>query len=137
MTNVQTVMTNAWSIARKGAAKFGGSVKMYFAQALKMAWAVAKRANIVDSIFVAYHKNETLLFGTTHLDAQVFGIGRLQEPGRIGTNNATGEEMKVFKIQLLDDKCRFTIRTNGVAYTMGYDIDTKKVFCTFAQTYTH
>lgn len=35
-------MTKAWEIAKKGAAKFGGKVKEYFAEALKMAWAIAK-----------------------------------------------------------------------------------------------
>lgn len=36
------VMKKAWEIARKGQQKFGGKVKEYFAQALKMAWAIAK-----------------------------------------------------------------------------------------------
>ena len=35
-------MTKAWEIAAKGAAQFGGSVKSYFAQSLKMAWAIVK-----------------------------------------------------------------------------------------------
>lgn len=35
-------MTIAWEIARKGAAKFGGKVKSYFATALKMAWVQVK-----------------------------------------------------------------------------------------------
>lgn len=39
---MKNVMTIAWEIARKGAAKFGGKVKSYFAQALKMAWAQVK-----------------------------------------------------------------------------------------------
>lgn len=36
------VMKKAWEIAKDGAAKFGGKVKEYFAQSLKMAWAIAK-----------------------------------------------------------------------------------------------
>lgn len=36
------VMKRAWEIAKKGAAKFGGSVKSYFAQSLKLAWKEAK-----------------------------------------------------------------------------------------------
>jgi len=40
---MKNVMTMAWEIARKGAAQFGGSVKEYFAEALKMAWVQVKR----------------------------------------------------------------------------------------------
>ena len=40
MTNV---MTRAWEIAKEGQKKFGGKVKEYFAQALKMAWALVKK----------------------------------------------------------------------------------------------
>lgn len=36
------VMKKAWEIARKGQKQFGGKVKEYFAQALKMAWVIVK-----------------------------------------------------------------------------------------------
>jgi len=36
-------MTNAWKIARKGKENFGGKVKEYFSQALRMAWAIFKK----------------------------------------------------------------------------------------------
>lgn len=36
------VMKKAWAIARKGQKQFGGKVKEYFAQALKMAWSIVK-----------------------------------------------------------------------------------------------
>ena len=39
---MKNVMTIAWEIAKKGATKFGGKVKEYFAQALKMAWGIVK-----------------------------------------------------------------------------------------------
>lgn len=38
------VMKKAWEIAREGQKKFGGKVKEYFAQALRMAWAIVKGA---------------------------------------------------------------------------------------------
>ena len=38
------VMRMAWEIARKGAARFGGKVKEYFAEALKMAWTIIKNS---------------------------------------------------------------------------------------------
>lgn len=34
----KAIMTMAWKLARHGAKKFGGSVKLYFAAALKAAW---------------------------------------------------------------------------------------------------
>ncbi|KYG89135.1 hypothetical protein A0U40_14020 [[Bacillus] sp. KCTC 13219] len=40
---MKNVMTKAWEIAREGATKFGGKVKEYFTEALKMAWAIIKR----------------------------------------------------------------------------------------------
>lgn len=39
---MKNVMTMAWEIARKGVAQFGGKVKEYFAEALKMAWVQVK-----------------------------------------------------------------------------------------------
>lgn len=36
------LMAKAWEIARKGQNQFGGNVKEYFAQALKMAWSIVK-----------------------------------------------------------------------------------------------
>lgn len=36
------VMVRAWEIARKGQKKFGGKVKEYFAEALKIAWVEVK-----------------------------------------------------------------------------------------------
>jgi hypothetical protein len=41
---MKKVMVRAWKIAREAVAKFGGSVKEYFAQALTIAWAEAKNA---------------------------------------------------------------------------------------------
>lgn len=38
----RTLMTTAWTIARDGAARFGGSVRSYIALALKAAWARIK-----------------------------------------------------------------------------------------------
>lgn len=39
---MENVMQNAWSIAKQGQNKFGGSTKEYFAEALKMAWKIIK-----------------------------------------------------------------------------------------------
>jgi hypothetical protein len=36
------LMTNAWKIAKEGAAKFGGSPKDYIAESMKKAWAIKR-----------------------------------------------------------------------------------------------
>lgn len=54
---MKNVMTRAWEIAKAGAAKFGGKVKEYFAAALKMAWAEARKATIVTSSGSRKHKS--------------------------------------------------------------------------------
>lgn len=40
--NKSLLMKRAWEIARQGQAQFGGKVRSYFAEALKMAWAEVK-----------------------------------------------------------------------------------------------
>lgn len=40
---MKNIMKRAWEIAKSGVEKFGGKVKEYFAEALKMAWAEAKQ----------------------------------------------------------------------------------------------
>lgn len=40
---MKNIMKRAWEIAREGFIKFGGKVKEYFAEALKLAWAEAKQ----------------------------------------------------------------------------------------------
>lgn len=41
----KTVMTNAWKIAKESVKKFGGKAIEYIAEAMKMAWAIAKGGN--------------------------------------------------------------------------------------------
>lgn len=39
---MKVLFKNAWTLARKGAKQFGGSVKEYFAKALEQAWRIKK-----------------------------------------------------------------------------------------------
>ncbi|ETK25823.1 hypothetical protein ERIC1_2c00110 [Paenibacillus larvae subsp. larvae DSM 25719] len=39
---MKNVMKKAWEIAKEGVKKFGGKVTEYFAEALRMAWKIAK-----------------------------------------------------------------------------------------------
>lgn len=41
---MKKIMKRAWEIAREGVKKFGGKVKEYFAEALKLAWKEVKEA---------------------------------------------------------------------------------------------
>ena len=43
MTKLKTVMTNAWTIARNAAKRFGGKASQYMPEAMKKAWAQIKR----------------------------------------------------------------------------------------------
>lgn len=43
--SAKNVMKRAWEIAKQGAAKFGGSSKLYFKLALKQAWCEVKNGN--------------------------------------------------------------------------------------------
>lgn len=67
---MKNVMTKAWEIARKGAKKYGGSVKQYFAEALKMAWAIVKQTATTVTIQLAEgsrkHKTWVARIAGTH-----------------------------------------------------------------------
>ncbi|TKH43414.1 hypothetical protein C1I60_14040 [Paenibacillus terrae] len=43
---MKNVMKNAWAIARMGAKKFGGSAKLYFVEALRLAWADSRAPKV-------------------------------------------------------------------------------------------
>ncbi|ARK23559.1 hypothetical protein SporoP37_01850 [Sporosarcina sp. P37] len=47
---MKNVMNKAWQIARKGQKQFGGKVKEYFAEALKLAWAIYKASKAVATV---------------------------------------------------------------------------------------
>ena len=49
------IMTNAWALAKTGAAKFGGSVKSYIAAALQIVW---KESKIMESYDIMAHLDE-------------------------------------------------------------------------------
>ncbi|MDW0113750.1 hypothetical protein QT711_11180 [Sporosarcina saromensis] len=61
---MKNVMTRAWEIAKDGAAKFGGKVKEYFAQALVMAWAEIKKG--VEKLEKNFAMIETLSGSRNH-----------------------------------------------------------------------
>lgn len=46
---MKEIMKNAWEIARKGAAKFGGNAKEYLSESLKIAWEWYHRRQSVEA----------------------------------------------------------------------------------------
>lgn len=46
------IMKAAWELARRGAKKFGGSAKEYFAEALKIVWTQVKKIVYVPTWFI-------------------------------------------------------------------------------------
>lgn len=74
---MKNVMTKAWKIAREGAARFGGKVKEYFAEALKMAWAQAKEVATTVEITLAEgsRKHKSWVAEITGTDAK-YGFDR-------------------------------------------------------------
>lgn len=76
---MKNVMATAWEIAKAGQAKFGGNVKEYFAQALKLAWAQAKAPKAPQKVelelTVNKRKGKTWVARIVGLD-KVFGFER-------------------------------------------------------------
>ncbi|MCT6924122.1 hypothetical protein [Metasolibacillus sp.] len=74
---MRNVMTTAWEIAKDGAAKFGGKVKEYFGEALKMAWAIVKQTATTVTIQLAEgsRKHKTWVAEVVGLDAK-YGFNR-------------------------------------------------------------
>ncbi|WP_077297467.1 hypothetical protein [Virgibacillus pantothenticus] len=70
---MKKVMVRAWEIARQGQAKFGGKVKEYFAQALKMAWAETRK--VVINTTHGSRKHKSWVARITGKDAR-FGFAR-------------------------------------------------------------
>ncbi|WP_217562817.1 hypothetical protein [Paenibacillus sp. GbtcB18] len=64
---MKNVMVRAWEIAKEAAAKFGGKVKDYFAQALILAWKEIKQPE--DFGFTVIKKlNGSLYFAINNID---------------------------------------------------------------------
>ena len=49
-TTKKEIMRSAWAIAREGQKAFGGKVREYFSEALKMAWAQAKSSIDIEAL---------------------------------------------------------------------------------------
>lgn len=75
MTNV---MTNAWEIAYEGVAKFGGEVKEYFAEALRIAWNLFKKGGneVKEEMHTGYlvshdNGNSEIVIAVRHINKEI------------------------------------------------------------------
>lgn len=106
---MRNVMKKAWEIAREGVKKFGGNVKEYFSQALKMAWAIVKNGmeigyqslpgkngkcffvvNNVDGLEV------NLLSEGRNMNGKKYTKRQLISDYRTGTNKVTGQAIRLY-----------------------------------------
>lgn len=104
---MQTVMTNAWTIARKGKNNFGGNVKQYIGQALSMAWALFKKEdNAVEEV----NKEYTHTFKSGDNEIEVNSVHMTKE--EVSTKDLFGNYTK----EMVDcNKVEITgVKFNGV-----------------------
>ena len=70
---MRNVMKKAWEIARDGVRKFGGNVKEYFAEALRMAWVIVKNGmETLEKIIIVADKDNTLYHVFGERNGKVF-----------------------------------------------------------------
>ena len=74
MTNLKNIMTRAWEIAKKAVVNFGGKVKEYLSEALKMAWAEVKEVRYTIEDLVAMGANRWQKAGYDRLYLNKAGI---------------------------------------------------------------
>lgn len=112
MKNAKNVMTKAWSIARSAQSKFGGSVKQYFAMALKQAWIIVK---MLPMYIKLEKKNGISLDKVTFYNGKVrYAVSELHDSEWF---DSVIEAMEVFKswVQEKEDEYKMNM---VVAYTL-------------------
>lgn len=111
------IMIKAWKIAREGQKAFGGKVREYFAQALKMAWAQAKNEIDVEAL----EKKGFSRWTKGDMDRLYFNIQRSghmevdhYNTGNISYASVDGEEISHrFAGQILSVKCFIDLKNDN------------------------
>lgn len=111
------IMIKAWRIAREGQKAFGGKVREYFAQALKMAWAQAKSTIDIESL----EKKGFRRWTKGDMDRLYFNIensGHMEvdhyKTGNISYAAIDGEEISHrFAGQILSVKCFIDLKNDN------------------------
>lgn len=111
---MKNVMKKAWEIAREGVRKFGGNVKEYFAEALRMAWTIVKNGMEIGYELLG-KKNGVMHFIVNDVDG--LEVSFLTEEKSIktgkqytkknpinafktGTNNKTGKKARMYSVAI-------------------------------------
>ena len=116
-TTKKEIMVNAWEIAREGQKEFGGKVRDYFAQALKMAWAQAKNGLDIETL----EKKGFSRWTKGDMDRLYFNIqksGHMEvdhyKTGNISFAAIDGEEISHrFAGQILSVKCFIDLKNDN------------------------
>ncbi|MBO0961430.1 hypothetical protein J1P26_17125 [Neobacillus sp. MM2021_6] len=120
------VMKKAWEIAREGQKKFGGKVKEYFSQALKMAWSIVK--NAMEKVEIGYQevakKNGVMYFVVNdveglevsflsteknHYNGKMMTKKDVIENFKRGTNNKTGKAARLYDVAINSGDIEITL----------------------------
>ncbi|ARF67199.1 hypothetical protein B7C51_04305 [Paenibacillus larvae subsp. pulvifaciens] len=126
------VMKKAWEIAKDGAAKFGGKVKEYFAEALRMAWEEVKKVSkttVEDLGFVYMGLKQDLHRFIVNADVVVHQIyvrkvldkgttsdvKEVLEPIASGKNNKTGMDASFYWFDVCS-AYEYEITKNGATF---------------------
>lgn len=120
--NKSTLFTNAWNIARNAAAKFGGNVKSYFSESLKMAYravseiTVDRLVELGGSVWIkdAMHRvyfnvRELLEFAGLELD--YYKTGNIKSAKLDGSDISNGKAAKI-RSELAMSKFWFDVKEN-------------------------
>lgn len=116
-TTKKEIMVNAWEIAREGQKAFGGKVREYFAQALKIAWAQAKNGLDIETL----EKKGFNRWTKGNMDRLYFNIERSghmdvdhYKTGNISYASVDGEEISHrFAGQILSVKCFIDLKNDN------------------------
>lgn len=133
---MENVMTTAWEIARIGVAKFGGKVKEYFAESLRLAWKMFKKEG-ESNVKVSKWTNErgaVIEMHTEHVTEEVLGFDE-----GLGVNlTKKADEIKIVKLILNGQEvdtigtARLTNNGNPVVKTSNVKFGGKKTIIQIA-----
>ena len=127
---MKNIMKRAWEIAKEAVKKFGGKVRQYFAEALRMAWEEAK--NVVKKIVDRIEELEALGFkrwqkgnmDRLYINASMLGLNY----GRYNTGNIKWAEFQGNSIsncqarRMLSAKTYIDVKTEKV-YSDSYTLE--------------
>ena len=132
MTRLQKVMTRAWEIAREAVDNFGGKVKEYFSEALKMAWVEVGKTifTIEDLMAIGAKRWQKAGYDRLYLNNAGIKLAGL-EVSRYNTGNISNATLKGEKIsnsaagRILGslNKAYINLSTGKLVYTNNFDRD--------------